>query len=141
MLQPVIVVVCMKAGRKMKLFVYFECLYGNRLCNRDRHCVYADRYQEQTHRLHYVVGQDIEQSVHMCTDTQSPQNGSFDLQLAPVSSPAIPWSAEIEFNCSIDITRRNILPLCAAFKQGIDFSVVEEMVCIFYSFSVVSDKE
>ncbi|XP_064619567.1 leucine-rich repeat-containing protein 43-like isoform X2 [Lineus longissimus] len=49
-------------------------------------------------------------------------------QLAPVKSLALPYAEEIEMNWWKTVTRDNLLGLRDFFKQGMEFSVIEEKV-------------
>ena len=57
------------------------------------------------------------------------------IPLAPISSVGKPWAEEIELEWKADITRFDLTALRDFFKQGMDFSVVEEMVSRRHLFS------
>ena len=50
------------------------------------------------------------------------------IPLAPISSVGKPWAEEIELDWKVDVTRFDLTALRDFFKQGMDFSVIEEMV-------------
>jgi len=50
------------------------------------------------------------------------------IKLAPVNTEPQPWSEEIELNWTVDLTRDDLLTLRDFFKQGMDFSVVEQVI-------------
>ena len=50
------------------------------------------------------------------------------IKLAPVNTEPQPWAEELELNWTTDLTRDDLLTLRDFFKQGMDFSVVEQVV-------------
>ncbi|XP_005091563.1 leucine-rich repeat-containing protein 43 [Aplysia californica] len=50
------------------------------------------------------------------------------IKLAPVNTEPQPWGEELELNWMADLTRDDLLGLRDFFKQGMDFSVVEQVV-------------
>ena len=50
------------------------------------------------------------------------------IPLAPITSVGKPWAEEIELDWKVDVTRFDLTGLRDFFKQGMDFSVIEEMV-------------
>lgn len=50
------------------------------------------------------------------------------IKLAPVNSVPVPWSDEAQLDWSIELVRDDLLTLRDFFKQGMDFTVVEQVV-------------
>ena len=57
-----------------------------------------------------------------------------DIQLEAIKSEGGVWAEEIELNWSQVAVRDELLTLRNFLKQGMDFSVVEEMVIVDHSF-------
>ncbi|XP_076452547.1 leucine-rich repeat-containing protein 43-like isoform X2 [Babylonia areolata] len=53
------------------------------------------------------------------------------IPLAPITSVSKPWAEEIELDWKVDVSRFDLTALRDFFKQGMDFSVVEEMVLCY----------
>ncbi|KAK7475045.1 hypothetical protein BaRGS_00033726 [Batillaria attramentaria] len=53
------------------------------------------------------------------------------IPLAAITSVSKPWAEEIEMEWKVDVVRDNLTTLRDFFKQGMDFSVVEEMVLCY----------
>ena len=60
------------------------------------------------------------------------------IKLAPVNSDPKPWSEELQLEWSIDLVRDDLLTLRDFFKQGMDFTVVEQVVSFGRFFSWLS---
>merc|ERR1711974_513028 len=50
------------------------------------------------------------------------------IKLSPVNTDPQKWAEELEMNWTIDLTRDDLLALRDFFKQGMDFTVVEQVV-------------
>ncbi|GFO37698.1 leucine-rich repeat-containing protein 43 [Plakobranchus ocellatus] len=50
------------------------------------------------------------------------------IKLVPVNSDPKPWSEELQLDWSVDLVRDDLLTLRDFFKQGMDFTVVEQVV-------------
>ena len=52
------------------------------------------------------------------------------IKLAPVNSEPKSWCEELQLDWSIDLVRDDLLTLRDFFKQGMDFTVVEQVVSL-----------
>ncbi|RUS71369.1 hypothetical protein EGW08_020865 [Elysia chlorotica] len=86
-------------------------------------------------------GPDVEGiNLDLLTDNQQPGEGEDGdptnrtdeptprIKLAPINSEPKPWSEELQLDWSIDLVRDDLLTLRDFFKQGMDFTVVEQVV-------------
>lgn len=62
---------------------------------------------------------------------QEPQSSRPIVPLAAITSVSKPWAEEIELDWKVDIVRDDLMALRDFFKQGMNFTVVEEMVLCY----------
>ncbi|KAL8583032.1 hypothetical protein ACOMHN_051196 [Nucella lapillus] len=78
-------------------------------------------------------GQEVKASPEMqeAAAAAAAAEGRPRIPLAPISSVGKPWAEEIELDWKADVTRFDLTALRDFLRQGMDFSVVEEMVLCY----------